>query len=184
MTCGKLRRTVADDRRAAAWQFTVGLLLLASLQAMLAGCATVTFRRGAQPEAMLADERACRADGADEAAFVECMRRRGWTVATTGLTTSSAPVAMPPTATDGGETAVEAALPQQDQVVDPTTSGRVDRWWKRGGNPDDLDRAIDACVALLGDEHRPNPAATDVTIALRDCLRAAGWRALGGSTSP
>lgn len=48
---------------------------------LVAGCASVTFKRGATPTTMAADERRCHnADPAD-AAFRACMREQGWFVA-------------------------------------------------------------------------------------------------------
>lgn len=46
------------------------------------GCASVTFKRGASPGAMTADESACGGrETADPAAFRQCMKERGWFVA-------------------------------------------------------------------------------------------------------
>jgi hypothetical protein len=67
--------------------------------------------------------------------------------------------------------------------VDPLTRVEVASWWKLGGSTADLDRAINACVAKLGDEHRPEPGATVVTTGMQDCLRAAGWRSFGGAAT-
>ena len=50
-------------------------------------------------------------------------------------------------------------------------------WWKLGGTPADLDRAIDQCVATLGPAHRPDPNARVVTNGLYACLRSDGWYA-------
>ncbi len=46
------------------------------------GCASVTFKRGASPGAMSADESACGGrETAEPAAFRQCMKDRGWFVA-------------------------------------------------------------------------------------------------------
>lgn len=56
-----------------------GALLTAALAG---GCASVTFKRGASPGAMTADEQACGGrEAADAAAFRQCMQDRGWFVA-------------------------------------------------------------------------------------------------------
>jgi hypothetical protein len=59
-------------------------ILIVGLMAVLAGCGSVTFKRGAGPDSMAADERRCRAAAADEAGFAACMREGGWFVAMTG----------------------------------------------------------------------------------------------------
>jgi hypothetical protein len=56
----------------------------------------------------------------------------------------------------------------------------VSSWWKLGGTNADLDRAVAACVDELGAAHRPNVGPTEVTVALRDCLRAKKWLPVGG----
>ena len=59
-------------------------VLIIAFVTVLAGCGSVTFKRGAGPDSMAADERSCRAAGPDEAGFAACMRERGWFVAMTG----------------------------------------------------------------------------------------------------
>jgi hypothetical protein len=65
------------------------------------------------------------------------------------------------------------------QPSDPLAKVSVASWWKLGGTPADLDRAIGACVGELGPAHRPSPNNTEVTAGLRACLRKAGWFAIG-----
>lgn len=66
----KSREGGRGARRAAA-------ALFAFLCALGSGCASVSFKRGASADALGADERACRAETKSEAAFAECMRKRG-----------------------------------------------------------------------------------------------------------
>ncbi len=42
------------------------------------GCAEITFKRGASPDAMAAAERECRAATEGEEDYLDCMRERGW----------------------------------------------------------------------------------------------------------
>ncbi len=51
------------------------------LAVLLSGCATVTFKAGATPTTMADDEKTCREGEVDDAAFVQCMRKKGWYVA-------------------------------------------------------------------------------------------------------
>ncbi|MGH7787506.1 MAG: hypothetical protein ACRERC_11605, partial [Candidatus Binatia bacterium] len=64
--------------------------ILAAGLAAFSGCATFSFKAGASPDTMAADERACRASAGDPG-FVECMRERGWYV--TGGAAAASPVA-------------------------------------------------------------------------------------------
>lgn len=68
------RRDGAGARLVATVLFMLALVLVA-------GCTSVTFKRGATPTTMAADESRCRkADPADRA-FRACMREKGWFVA-------------------------------------------------------------------------------------------------------
>jgi len=198
--------TLPFDRSCIVWCHAVLLGL-----SVLAGCATVTFKRGASPEAIAADERACRAANPQEAAYVECMRRHDSYVsggtqapeATPANTPTEAPVldeatgaasdkpaALPsPTHSPDAAAAVPApatapaaeATTGKTSGTDPLAPVAVASWWKLGGGAADLDRATDACVGKLGDAHRPQPGASVVTAGLLACLREAGWYTLKGS---
>lgn len=215
------------------------LVVLALVVLLLAtGCATVTFKPGAGPGGAKADEDACRATTASQAAYVACLRERGWmvggkavepgprkTAAPSAATSSdpqpSAAPSKPPTAAPSapagapapskamtppaegpgrapsgdGDTpepakpappAARAGYPDAEEAaeeapLDPDTKINVSSWWKLGGTSADLDRAVAACVNELGASHKPNPAITEVTVALKDCLRAKKWMAVGGT---
>jgi hypothetical protein len=55
----------------------------------------------------------------------------------------------------------------------------VGSWWKLGASAADLDRDTEACVKQLGAAHRPEKGDRFVTLALRSCLREAGWYPVG-----
>jgi hypothetical protein len=177
--------------------------------AALAGCASVTFKRGASADAMADDERACRAATTSDADYAECMRSRGSYVAGRSAASkeTKAEVAEPktpvvaPAATPGAAATSEepqplpavtpppsaatplAAKPSPTPAAavpaDPLARVEVASWWKLGGSPAELQAAIDTCVTQLGPAHRPDPGATVVTAGLRACLHAAGWYAFG-----
>jgi hypothetical protein len=44
------------------------------------GCGNISFKRGASPEAIVTDERACRASTDNDERYVECMKQRGYLV--------------------------------------------------------------------------------------------------------
>jgi hypothetical protein len=196
--------------------------------ALLAGCATVTFKRGAGPGNAKADEDACRATSTSEEAYADCLRERGWMVSTPGHAAETAaepeaapaPVAppaapapapaapakptAPPTSKPSAATAPPApaapaaAAPSSGTAkpaaavpapaatpgkkpLDPMTKVAVSSWWKLGGTNADLDRAVTTCVDELGAAHKPNAGPTEVTVALRDCLRKQKWFPVGGT---
>jgi len=227
------------------------LLILAIVALLVAtGCATVTFKPGAGPGGAKADEDACRASSATQAAYVACLRERGWMVGGKGTEpapraktaeATGAPAAAPATPSTtaqppaagtaarskemtppaegpgrppGGEPEAkrpvaggtpetvpappieakpakpgpparagypDAEEPAAEAPLAPDTKINVSSWWKLGGTAGDLDRAVAACVKELGASHQPNPAVTEVTVALKDCLRAQKWIAVGGT---
>ena len=207
-----MKKTWIDRIAARSGRAAVALFLVS-----LAGCgASISFKRGASPDAMSADERTCREGGGGDAAFLQCMRDRGWTMIETGerhadkggavpATAPAVPAVAPtPAAAIPASRAVAPAMPSPvaepappspppasnasapalgglipAQPSDPLTKVSVASWWKLGGTTADLDRSIDACVGELGPAHRPAPNATEVTAALRACLRKAGWFAVG-----
>lgn len=181
--------------------------------AVLAGCATMTFKRGAGPGAAQSDEDACRKTSSSEAAYAECLRARGWSVSVPGERTAPAADTEPsataphvpapaapgtpaaahhekPASAAAGTTAprpaaaassAAASTPPAPPKPSPTTLVTVSSWWKLGGNGGDLDAAVAACVDQLGPTHRPAHGPTEVTVALRDCLRGKSWFPMGGS---
>ena len=54
--------------------------ITALLLATTLGCGTVSFKRGATPDQIASDEKACRAATVDEDAYLECMSERGYAV--------------------------------------------------------------------------------------------------------
>lgn len=60
------------------WVALAALLVLSAV--VLAGCAGATFKRGASPDSIAADERACREKTATDEEYADCMRERGYVV--------------------------------------------------------------------------------------------------------
>ena len=189
------------------------VVLFAAL-ATLSACATLSFKPGAGPDRMSADEHACGQAG-DEG-FVECMRNLGYYMsdgaigspltptpvvaaaadasltptptAAPAVVATAAPVpASPPPAT---HSPTVAPAPAAASATAPTdTSGglprvRVGSWWKLGGSAAGLDSSIAGCVQKLGTPHQPPPGAQVVTIGMRDCLRGDGWIAYNETPVP
>ena len=79
------------------------------------GCASYSFKRGASPDAMAADEQVCRAAQED---FHSCMRDRGWFIASDlGELKPTAPVS--DSAVTTTESSSAATLPTSGHVVAP-----------------------------------------------------------------
>ena len=194
-----MRRRLIRPRQSLTRAAVVVIITLASVS-----CASYTFKRGASPGDMAADEAACRAT---EQVFHECMRNRGWFIASNpGDLKPAEPVVEQSTMTPAKDTsAVPAAKESANQVAgamasdpapsradlksgpaaevpkvfDPLTPLAVSSWWKFGGNAGGLEHDIAACIAELGNAHRPQPAATIVTQGMHACLKGHGWYAIG-----
>jgi hypothetical protein len=169
----------------------------------VAGCGEMVFKRGADPGAMGAAQAECRALGADEAVYLGCMERKGFLVKgsqdsvfvdgvlpqpVSGAATpavpaggsqaaaaSSRPVGSAPVVAPG-KPAVSAVAPPPK---DPLERVAVGSWWKLGGTAEQLAAAQAKCVGTLGPAHRPLQDSGEVTRAMVDCLRDAGWRGFG-----
>ncbi|HYD47549.1 MAG TPA: hypothetical protein VEB21_04345 [Terriglobales bacterium] len=152
---------------------------------LLAGCATVSFKRGASPDVMSADERACRKQTSGEHDFRRCMRERGLYV--TGSDGGSEAEARPspvPTTSGAADGGFESPLPPVMATPGALAVAPADNvlmlvpvgsWWKFGATAEQVPAAIDACVAQLGESHRPARGAVQVTAGLRACMRQNGW---------
>lgn len=92
---------------------------------------------------------------------------------------ATAPSPNPAATSSSGTPAAAAASATVAAKPDPIARIEVSSWWKFGGTAAGLDAAIAACSTELGDAHRPEPGARVVTSAMKDCLRRAGWRAVG-----
>jgi len=62
--------------------------------------------------------------------------------------------------------------------ADPLDTFKVSSWWKMGGNPESMKVAVEECVSVLGEAHRPNIQTQDVTRGMLICMRDKGWRGL------
>lgn len=153
----------------------LSLSLSLSLCLSLNACSQVSFERGATRGEAAVEEAANGTAVPTQTASP--------TPAVTPFPTAEAQPTPTPTATQNSTST--SATPSPAAVAsEPATLIRVASWWKLGGTPASLDTDITACVDKLGATHRPSPAATEVTPALRDCLRQRGWRSLGETAAP
>lgn len=54
----------------------------------------------------------------------------------------------------------------------------INSWWKIGAGADALNASLDACVAQLGEAHKPNMQTQQFSKGLMICMREKGWRGL------
>lgn len=94
---------------------------------------------------------------------------------------ATAPATPPETVPAAKTTTPTATAPPAAKPLDPMAKVTVSSWWKMGGTNAELDAAVKACVDELGPAHQPNVGPTEVTVALRDCLREKKWFAVGGT---
>ena len=73
-----MRSKIRPGSDVSRWAALAALLVLSAVS--LAGCAGATFKRGASPGSIAADERACREKTATEEEYADCMRERGYVV--------------------------------------------------------------------------------------------------------
>lgn len=167
---------------------------LLPLAVLFSGCGEFAYKRGATPGDLDIAKQSCREKGSS-AAYEKCMADSGWSVQNLGrmepLDTSpvidatvipsdrrienaanSAPHANMPSAA-----ATAQAAARKPDMLD---TFKVNSWWKAGSGASSLEADTQACVARLGETHRPvqTDQAQTTTRGLLLCLKEKGWSAL------
>ncbi len=156
-------------------------LLLTSLT--LGGCGEIAVKRGAGAGDLARDQALCNNQGGGQSAYEKCMKEHGWVVQKLDELSPVATVAPTPElrliANDTKHTEPrgnsEATIAKSN---DPMDLYAINSWWKAGGKPDELNPAINACVARLGEAYRPPADNRQATRGLLLCLREQGWHGL------
>ncbi|HEY3300916.1 MAG TPA: hypothetical protein VGJ90_09110 [Methylophilaceae bacterium] len=167
----------------------------------LSACGDFAYKRGAGANDLASDKSACEARSNDHKMIEQCLNDKGWTVqklddldpfATASVNTDNR-VVSPDTntytknTTVANDTAAQASSgisPNSEKsstptaIADPLDKFIISSWWKIGGNAGSLQDAINECVAILGEAHRPNPITNEATRGLGVCMRDKGWRGL------
>ncbi|MDP1923202.1 MAG: hypothetical protein Q8K57_00310 [Thiobacillus sp.] len=165
-------------------------LLLAAL--LSSGCGELAYKRGASAGDLDAAKKSCQANAGDAAAVEKCMADKGWAIQNLDK--------MEPL--DDADPVIEAtALPSNQRIENaaslpasvPTASPaavavkkapdmldtfKVSSWWKTGSGAASLQADTEACVARLGEAHRPNAQTQMVTRGLLLCMKEKGWSGL------
>jgi hypothetical protein len=171
------------------------------------GCASYSFKRGASPDAMAADEKSCRQP---KEVFHTCMREKGWSVANKETVAEIARAVPVVAVGNDGTNEIAASRSASTSSLASVSDGEIKKksshanfkrsphaealppegtdslpplqvssWWKFGGTAGGLENAIAACGDKLGDTRPLTINATVLTQATYECLKADGWYALG-----
>lgn len=158
----------------------------------LTGCGEFAYKRGAGAADLNKAQLGCQAQSSDPAAIEACLEKEGWTVQKLDALGELDPVAVITPNPDNRSPGVTSLAAAQAQVADPAGTNapkkpadpldvfKISSWWKMGGSTDQLNGALNACVATLGESHRPDPLAQRATRGLLLCMRQSGWYGLQG----
>jgi len=158
--------------------------LLSLAPAALAGCATFSFKPGANPVSIAEDEASCRKAGDSDLAFRDCMRERGWFISG-GTAATPTPTAAQPAAATSAATAVPAASPRaagspkQPQTAVPTAAAAVEAPAAAPAAPA-AQPVAPAPAAPAAQPVAPAPAAAGGALPR---IRVGSWWKLGGTAS-
>jgi hypothetical protein len=182
-----------------------GILLLALL---VSSCSEFSYKRGASAGDLDNAKKTCIAKDSNQIAVNKCMTEAGWfvqsmqtsdspeldsaaldkvtldPVAEVFINQDNRQIGIPVDAStkktvmakSQNGTAQQALLPKK--VADPLEIFNISSWWKLGGGADNLKVALDQCVAILGEEYRPDTQGHIVKRALLLCMKEKGWHGL------
>ncbi|MFT3928784.1 MAG: hypothetical protein QM709_00690 [Spongiibacteraceae bacterium] len=177
------------------------LFFFAPLFFVVSGCQQAAWKAGASADDFKRDELACRTATSNDDAVSQCLRDKGWSLATFAApaddnalstpntaTADSEPspltesvrstpeaIAHPPAATKTGDN--ELSNPKAVAPVDPLQRQSVQTWWKAGAQAADFQIDAERCLTQLGEPHTPDYANHLYTRAMIKCLRESGWYA-------
>jgi len=163
------------------------ILMLATL--LFSGCGEFAYKRGANSSDLESAKKSCMEKRPDSAALEKCMADSGWVVQNLGR--------MEPMEADP---VVEASVIPSDRRIenaagttppgsaqpmsvakrppDPMDTFKVSSWWKTGSGAASLASDTEACVARLGEAHRPDSQTQTATRGLLLCMKDKGWSGL------
>lgn len=171
----------------------VFLVLLAS------GCGEFAYKRGANSSDLENTKKSCKAKYPDPAALEKCMTDNGWTIQNLGkmepldadpvieatVIPSNQRIENASSAPDRKAGSGQQVLPGTTQVVQPEKkipdmldTFKISSWWKAGSGAESLKVDTEACVARLGEAHRPNIQTQSATRGLLLCMKEKGWSGL------
>ena len=161
---------------------------------LFSGCGELAYKRGASSGDLESAKKTCREKGSD-AAYEKCMADSGWTVQNLGrmepldadpvieatvipsnIRIENATSAAPEKREADGKGSDSAPTRKPDML----DTFKVSSWWKAGSGASSLDADTNACVAQLGEAHRPvqTQQTQTATRGLLLCMKEKGWSAL------
>ena len=171
---------ISNARVGMGWALVAGCLLLA-------GCGEFSYKRGANAGDLAQAKQECESSAAP-AVMAACLESKGWLVGNFDQATAldeEDPVVQ---ATYQDDPRGPAADSKPEETPTPATTAspeknpldvfHVSSWWKAGQGAAALHADAAACVADLGEAHRPDPSYQKVTRGLLHCMRGRGWYAL------
>lgn len=179
-------------------KYRLGSAVLLPLALLFSGCGELAYKRGANSSDLESAKALCRAKA--PAAYETCMADSGWVVQDLRSMEpmDADPVAevsvipsdrrmenqMSAASAKAGAVAPVAASAAAAQPAAPTKKAdmldrfKISSWWKTGSSAQSLAADTDACVAQLGEAHRPDPQTQTVTRGLLLCMKGKGWSGL------
>lgn len=184
--------------------FAPFLLVLCPL--VLCGCQQMAWKAGASADDFKRDEQICREQGRDDSDVAQCLRDKGWSLASFSTPADGGEVIPAPeeanaaTAPDNPSPLTESVSPQPapssqagnkaDPVaikneksaapINPLQRQSVQTWWKAGAHAADFQIDAERCLTQLGEQHTPDYAKRLYTRGMVSCLREHGWYAGSG----
>ncbi len=169
-----------------------GACTLMLLALLASGCGELAYKRGATSGDLESAKKTCREKGSD-AAYEKCMADGGWTVQNLGrmepldadpvieatVIPSNLRIENAATAAPGASGSPQPA-PTATRKPDMLDTFKISSWWKAGSGASSLEADTHACVAQLGEAHRPvqTQQTQTATRGLLLCMKAKGWSAL------
>ena len=173
------------------------LAALLAMVLLVSGCGELAYKRGASGSDLATDRAACKSQDSTPAMVEKCLTDKGWTVQRLDklepididpvieatVIPSNQRIenigSYPGTAKDSAGNAPPgaAAIPPK-KAPDLLDKFTVSSWWKMGGSASNLQAAMDACAATLGEAHTPDATKQHVTRGLLLCMKEKGWSGL------
>lgn len=161
-------------------------LLLITL--LFSGCGEFAYKRGASSSDLNAAKKTCTEQGPDAAAVEKCLADHGWVMYSPQQLGSMDTDPVVDASVIPSDRRIENAMSlssgsglpaaKLNKSPDLLDTFQVSSWWKTGGSAESLQADTAACVARLGEAHRPSIKTPDATRGLLLCMKEKGWSGL------
>lgn len=169
------------------------ILMLATL--LSSGCGEFAYKRGASASDLEHAKNTCREKFPEPAAAAQCLEDSGWVVhdlnrmepldadpvIEASVIPSDRRIENASSAAPGMHEAQDkGSAPAPTRQPDVLDTFKISSWWKAGSGASSLETDTHACVAQLGEVHRPvqTQQTQTATRGLLLCMKEKGWSAL------